>query len=354
MEMIFDSIKQTLMITSFVMVMMLLIEYFNVRTGGRWTRGLQGHNMKQILFAMVIAVIPGCLGTFAIVSLYTHGILTFGALLAALVATTGDEAFVMLSVIPGAAVKIMLILLALGFATGFLTDLIFKNPRYTGVTEGHYQFHHEDEGKDIWEAHRVVDVWKNISFERAFLLFGLLMFIFGMATGFFHHDDLHEAAIVNAPNEWGFMWVTFIAGATIATFVVGTVPDHFLEHHLWEHIIKKHFPRIFLWTLGALLIISYALHSVNIESWLRTNHLMVLFIALLVGLIPISGPHLIFTTLFASGTIPFSVLLVNSLVQDGHGALPLFAESKKSFAYAKLIKVAMGLLIGLAGYFIGF
>ena len=47
-----------------------------------------------------LGVIPGCLGAFAAVSLYSHRNLSFGALVAAMIATSGDEAFVMFSMFP--------------------------------------------------------------------------------------------------------------------------------------------------------------------------------------------------------------------------------------------------------------
>ena len=76
--------------------------------------------------------------------------------------------------------------------------------------------------------------------------------------------------------------------------------------------------------------------------------LWVIVLAVLIGIIPESGPHLVFVTLFAQGVLPFYVLLVNSIVQDGHSALPLLAESKMSFAKAKLINIIVGLAIGIA------
>jgi hypothetical protein len=54
---------------------------------------------------------------------------------------------------------------------------------------------------------------------------------------------------------------------------------------------------------------------------------------------------MIFVTLFASGLIPFPVLLANSIVQDGHAGIPLLADNKKSFVYAKLIKCALALVV---------
>jgi hypothetical protein len=79
-----------------------------------------------------------------------------------------------------------------------------------------------------------------------------------------------------------------------------------------------------------------------------------LVLALLIGIIPQSGPHIIFVTLFASGAIPFSVLMANSIVQDGHGAIPLLAESPRSFITMKAIKLGIGIIAGSAGLILGF
>jgi hypothetical protein len=79
-----------------------------------------------------------------------------------------------------------------------------------------------------------------------------------------------------------------------------------------------------------------------------------LVIAILVGLIPESGPHIVFISLFLSGSIPFSILLANSLVQDGHGGLPLFAEAKRTFVFIKLLKLLIAFILGGALLMLGF
>ncbi|MBQ4475676.1 MAG: hypothetical protein II935_05735, partial [Bacteroidales bacterium] len=81
---------------------------------------------------------------------------------------------------------------------------------------------------------------------------------------------------------------------------------------------------------------------------------ILLLIAVAVGILPESGPHLIFVVLFVQGYIPFSILLANSIVQDGHGSLPLLAETKKGFLVTKAINMVVGLVVGLVGLLIGF
>lgn len=88
----------------------------------------------------------------------------------------------------------------------------------------------------------------------------------------------------------------------------------------------------------------------HLEGWLRDNQLILLATACLLGLVPESGPHLVFLTLYAQGSAPLSVLLASSIVQDGHGMLPILAESRSDFLRIKAINLVVGTLLGLIGY----
>ena len=117
---------------------------------------------------------------------------------------------------------------------------------------------------------------------------------------------------------------------------------------MWDHVLKKHLLNIFLWTLGALFAIRVLEVFVDVPSLVRGNYVVVLILASLAGLIPQSGPHLVFVTLYAQGAIPLGILVANSVVQDGHGTLPLLAVSKRSFIRLKLINLLFGLVLGAA------
>jgi hypothetical protein len=54
------------------------------------------------------------------------------------------------------------------------------------------------------------------------------------------------------------------------------------------------------------------------------------------------------------GIIPFSTLIANSILQEGHGGLPLIAEKSKDFVKLKLVKFVIALLIGMLGLYLGF
>jgi hypothetical protein len=334
--------QHTLMITFFVLIVMLMIEYITVQSRGRWSRPLGKSGYFQNVVAAFFGLIPGCLGGFTAVSLYIHGTFNFAALLTTMIATTGDEAFVMFSLFPARAFQLNLILLFLSVFTGSVVYLFFKNRRPIITEEKDIPLHEEEPDCTCFQPNLIIPQLKKISFTRALLMTGSLIFLLHLFTT----AEFHQ------PNGWEK--TTYVIVTLIGLFIVSTVPDHFLTEHLWKHTIKRHIPRIFLWTLVAFLVIDVFLGYFDLEHWISSNTAIMLLLALLVGIIPQSGPHIIFVTLFASGAIPFSVLLANSIVQDGHGAIPLLAESPRSFITMKAIKLGLGILAGSAGLILGF
>ena len=87
---------------------------------------------------------------------------------------------------------------------------------------------------------------------------------------------------------------------------------------------------------------------VDISSWISSNTALMILLAALVGIIPESGPHLVFVTLYASGIVPLPVLLASCISQDGHASLPLLAESKKDFLLAKSVNLIVAIAVGFA------
>ena len=100
------------------------------------------------------------------------------------------------------------------------------------------------------------------------------------------------------------------------------------------------------------MVLGFALQYVAIDRWISDNTALMIILATLIGIIPESGPHMIFVTLFAAGVVPFPVLLASSISQDGHASIPLLAESRISFLWAKLINCLVALLAGFSAMLI--
>jgi len=318
--------------------MMIVIEYINVQSKNIWTDKIRHSPLRQIILAAVLGIIPGCMGAFTVVSLYTHRIVSMAALITAMIATSGDEAFVMFGLFPGKALLLNLILILIAISAGLIVHILSKGKKHE---QPHGFVLHEKECCSCFVKENIIPQIKSMSFERALLILLTFFFIALLITG------------IAIPGDWNWKHYTYTGGALFLLFVFATVPEHFLKEHLYEHILKKHLLRLFLWTWGAFIVLHFIQANSLLNSILENNTYIILLIAAVVGLIPESGPHLVFVSLFSQNMIPFSVLLTSSIVQDGHGMLPLLAESRKDFIKVKLINMAAGIIAGLLLMLIG-
>ncbi len=315
-------------------MMMLFIEYINVQTRGEWQKSLKKSRTGQYLLAASLGVLPGCLGAFSVVSLYSHRMVSFGALVAVMIATSGDEAFVMFSMFPQTALWINFILFFIAIGAAFIVDLLFKNADYFQKHLSHEFEIHEEENCRCFSKREIFRQLRQITFTRALLLTIFTLFLLAIVSS------------VLGGELWNWKKITFTVGSLISLFIIATVPNHFLEEHIYQHVIKKHLLRVFLWTFGALLLVHIIENYLDITQWLEENTSTLLVIATALGIIPESGPHMIFVTMYAQGLVPFAVLLASSISQDGHGSLPLLSVSTKVFIYLKIINVLIALIVG--------
>lgn len=353
---IIDILRNSILITGLVVIMMMMIESLNIESKGMIFSGLRKTKIGQVVISAMLGLIPGCIGGFASVSLYTHGIISFGALIAMMIASSGDEAFMIIAMIPDQAMQIFLLLFVIAVVCGLLTDFILAkalkhNPdmSHAGLESGHndlFELHEHEH--DHGEKKAVHNTGRHLGWERVILFLGVAVFIAALCTGQLGHDHGHDNGNIMRLNllSENWMYVLFALLSVIVLIVLCFASDHFVEKHLWDHIVKKHLPTIFTWTAGVLALIGIGLQYVDISGWISDNTALMILLAVAVGIIPESGPHMIFVTLYATGIVPFPVLLASSISQDGHSSLPLLAESKISFINAKLINCAAALAFG--------
>ncbi|MDP3442948.1 MAG: putative manganese transporter, partial [Ignavibacteria bacterium] len=257
-------LQQTFIITTFVMGMMMVIEYLNVQTRGLWSNSIQQSPFTQIILGSLMGIIPGCLGSYTMVSLYVHRVVMFPAIVATMIATSGDEAFLMFSLIPMTAIKLNIILLVIAIVSGIIVHFTVKN-KYIGL-KGHTDLplHEPNEECNPYHPRQAIENIRNISFTRALLIAGivsiLIILISGIVDGSHHLNTLmggkidahdmhaHDGHDHHAEADW--IRISLIALLSIILYIVTTAKEHFLQEHLWHHIIRKHFIKIVAWTLG--------------------------------------------------------------------------------------------------------
>ena len=252
-----------------VTIFMTIIDYLELRFKDKIHEILTGKPANQYVLSSLLGAVPGCMDAFLVVSLYMHGLVGFGALAAVMLSTAGDEAFVMLTMVPDAALRIFVITVLLGIIGGLLADKIAE----------YFNIKAKERGYKLGKEQMRVS---------------------------------------------------------------------FLKEHVYGHIIKKHIPRLFLWIFITLTLIEFLIKNFDFASIVQGLPVSVLIIfAALIGIIPESGPHMIFLVLYSKGLIPFSVLLVSTLSQDGHGLLPLLSHSLKDTVYVQLFTTSFSIMVGI-------
>jgi hypothetical protein len=333
---LWEVFRETLLITGFVSVMMMAVEYANVFTHGAWQRMLGTSRWRQYLLAVVLGAVPGCLGTFVVVAMYTHRVVSLGTVVAAMMASTGDEGFVMFALFPAEASLLTAGQMVLGVGLGWAVDR-WRGPEADRPAQPCDGLEiHDDEPHVEPHAGRTLEHIRRPNATRGVLLGTLLLFGVALVAG------------KVGPEEWDVTRVLLVAVTAFGIWLVATVSDHFLTEHLYDHVLRQHLPKIFLWTLGALGAMALLGHYVAVEQFIGENRWSVLGAGTALGIVPQSGPHLIFTTLYDKGALPLSVLVANTVVQDGHGLLPLLAASRLDFMRVKGVCLAAGIAIGAA------
>ena len=156
-----------LMISSFVFVMMLLVDFVDMATKGRVSNIMRGSRWRQYALASFFGSTPGCLGAFMNVSLYVHGIISFGAIVGGMIATSGDEAFVMLAQFPGTAMGLFGLLFVLGILFAWTSDKVIGILRIVPCESCHeadcdYCMSDLDNGEELENIFRLQNIWKNL------------------------------------------------------------------------------------------------------------------------------------------------------------------------------------------------
>lgn len=339
---------ETIHIVFFVMVVLMLMEFvelYRMRKGMTEGSSLLGRprSFAQLLVAALFGFIPGCVGGLMVVSLYSHRAIGFGAVMAAAFTALGDDAFRMLAIDPAATVWVECALLALGLGVGAFCNRFFSHEPDRGKFPCKVELH-EEKGEDLrltcvepeiggWK--KFFCLFRNWSFARTLLvvmLLGYLVVIFG---------HLHSPL--------DFEHIVFAVLTIVALGMVLVVNEHFLQEHLYGHLIKKHFPSIFLWTLGTLYFLAFFQQAVDLQAWIENDlgkQFLLLLAAIAIGWIPQSGPHFLFIRLYFTGVLPLGVFFANAIVQDGHTSLLLLSSSRRKFILLKAVKSLVAVAVG--------
>lgn len=372
-----------LQVSAFVAVTVLLFSYVQYRTRGALTERLGANSRAQPLVGALLGLTPGCGGAIVMMPLYIRGTVSFGTVVATLIATAGDSAFVILALAPKAA--------AYSYGITFLTAVSFgyaidrfglgvgridqavsqlsrpvtdggssvsvigrsSNPahKYDGPSPGHSHESGPDRHSRLLTplSHAIHGLWwvaaaTGFVIGTLFLLRGapeLPIVVDGSFTGLF--------TIVGITGTTLSLYLYFIGRHYIGEGEVGRARDSFGSLYATFQHAAMETSFVTVWVLAAYLLYEYpvALFSFDIAAVAAAAGVFAPIGGALLGLIPGCGPQIVLASAYAQGGIPFSALTANAISQDGDALFPLIAIDKKAAVIASIYTTIPALLVGV-------
>ncbi|GAA69651.1 arsenic efflux protein [Pseudoalteromonas arctica] len=300
----------------------------------------------EISFAAVLGALPGCGGAIIVVTQFTKGQASFGAIVAVLTATMGDAAFLLLATRPTEGLLIMGIGLVVGTFSGLLVNTIHKKD-FLRPTAQEQKHQIKILSTNIIKISRPVWMVAIIpSLIIAFLIaFNVDFSQFGSSTS----------------------TVITLFGAVMALFIVSIWALSSRGESYQEvtseddacnppsKIIKvlqdTHF--VTAWVVASFMLFEILVNiaGLDLKTWFVHYAYLAPLIAVLIGFLPGCGPQIIVTTLYIQGIIPFSALAGNAISNDGDALFPAIAMAPKAAVIATLYTSIPALIVGYGLYF---
>jgi len=396
LELVFASAAAAFVdIGSLVGAVLLLFGYINYKMSGRLVETITQSKRWQPVFGALLGVTPGCGGAILLMPLFIRGSITFGAVMAALIATTGESSFVMIAGAPRQFLVISAIAILAGVITGYIFDSTnigiklradYEKSKHSKrdlkqqhVTARHIvhvphawhvegdeidlSLHHAARGQQVTGtlAYRITHhgyVW-----YWALLGMGLVLGVLGLLR-----VDIDALAVPNLGLIVGVPGtVLSIAWMLLGKKILASRTYEEAEQKItsWRETMIHNAQEtafVITWVFVGLLAYEFAVLGLGggdyaqgeqlIESMLRTVGVAAVLIGVLVGMIPGCGPQIIFITLFIQGHVPFAALLANAISQDGDAIFPLIALHPRSAWTATVITAIAAVIIGLGAYWL--
>jgi len=399
----------------FVGAVLLAFQYINFVQQGRLVGRIERAAGWQPVIGALLGLTPGCGGAIFVMTLYLRGGVSFGAVVATLVATMGDAAFVLIAAAPLHYVYVTVASLIAAVLTGYAVDALgigaaLRRGRVRGKTSGG----DGKPGETSPDAH-LRDVHGHGQSARDMVSDSAQLAHVGHAEGDEIDMALHHGGGPRAAEGgWGQRfthsgfagyWVLLAVGlafgvadvlgrdlgeslfgrpeVTVVLGVGGTLfgilltvaarrwgvnTSHEDEEHklfsLRETLVHGAMDTAFVTSWVFVSFVAYhlgvlwlgggdiAAGELVMAGWMQRTGLITVIVGALLGLIPGCGPQILFVTMFARGLLPFAALLANAISQDGDALFPLLVLDRRSALVATVVTTVPAILLGLLVYWL--
>ncbi len=364
-------------VSAFVAVTVLLFGLVQYRTNGALVERLSENKRLQPLFGALMGLTPGCGGAIVMMPLYVRGTVSFGTVVATLIATAGDSAFVILALAPEAALYAYAIAFATAIVSGYAIDRfgmgvgridsavaqVSNTATDGGVVNtgpGGNPVHEYDACCETDVAressvltplsHAVHAIWW-VTAGTALVL-GVMYLLAGAPEVPLELGATYAGAftVVGIAGTTASFYIYFVGRHYLGDGHVGRARDSFAN--IYETLLHAAQETSFVtvWVLTAYLLYEYSvlLFHIDIGQLAAAVGVLAPVVGALIGLIPGCGPQIVLASVYAEGAIPFSALTANAISQDGDALFPLIAIDKKAAVVASIYTTIPALIVGVA------
>lgn len=360
----------------FVAPLLLVFGWVQWRTGGRLVEALASHRRAGPLLGALLGAMPGCGGAIVLMPLHLRGTVSFGTIVAALVATMGDSSFVLLAADPLLGVGVHALLLVVGAVVGFGVDTLGIAPQRPA-----------DPGSVRSPVPARSTVGAAAALPRllgsgpmlAFPSLSLVGYWALVAVGMLVGAPL-VAGVADGPQmaaHLGFDPVLVVGGAGIALTLAVFASSRGIHREgthgsmaavsgsrrgvLTEAARETAF--VTIWVAVAFVVTAAIVGIAGVGLLAGEGQgaalagragLVAVLLGAAVGLIPGCGPQIVLTGLYVQGALPLSVLVANALSQDGDALFPLLATHRRAALLGTAISTLPGVAVGAALWGAGF
>ena len=381
-------------VSGFVGATILLFSLIQYRFDGRLTEWLEENERAQPLVGALLGLTPGCGGAIIAMPLYIRGTVSFGTVVAALAATAGDSAFIILALAPEAALYAYGLAFIAAVLFGYAIDLwglgvgrvdsaVDRVSRpmtdggfaTTSVANGgpsvpDYESpgchdHGHDIGSDLPTYLPESRLLERASHVIHVLWWGILAGALVAGILYLAKGAQEPAWEVGATYD-GLFTVAGLAGTTLSFYLyfvgrhyigdgdTGRVHDSFASlYKTFQHAAMET-AMVTVWVIGGYLVYEYGLliFGLNIQSFAASAGVLAPIAGAAIGLIPGCAAHIVFAQLYAiEEAIPFSALVANAISQDGDALFPLMAIDMKAAIVATIYTTIPGVIVGVAVHY---
>tara|TARA_B100001115_G_scaffold167299_1_gene146194 strand:+ start:1171 stop:2376 length:1206 start_codon:yes stop_codon:yes gene_type:complete len=373
-----------LAVTVFVAAMVFLFSWLQYATAGKFVDAIRANKKWQPVIGALMGITPGCGGAIVMMPMYARGYVTYGTVIATLIATIGDAAFVLIgaaltdSSFIAPVVAVHVISFSVGIFWGYLIDFQSITPqqplgKYGPTFEDTMPLQDEVEetpedrqavfddlgreeegGLGYFLLHRGYTLWWMVT--AIGLIFAVLLLVWSAQDGY----ELELS--YNPLTLDGFITWVGLLGTSLSVVLYISQRNWITDdteasigdklYSMRETMIHSASETAFVtfWVMAAYLIFEFTLLFSGVgEDQLAKygDGIIAVTVAALIGLVPGCGPQIIAVAAYTKDIISFPALAANAISQDGDALFPLLVRHRAASLWATVHTTIPAFLVGV-------